>query len=55
MRWNDDYFPFTEPSLELEIFYNGQWMEVLGSGAIHPGVFENSGIPGSQGKHHDFT
>lgn len=23
----DEYFPFTEPSFELEIFYNGDWME----------------------------
>ncbi len=27
-RWIDEYFPFTEPSFELEIFYNGDWMEV---------------------------
>ena len=27
------YFPFTEPSVELEIFYNEDWMEVLGCGA----------------------
>ena len=33
MRWLDEYFPFTEPSLELEIFYNDDWMEVLGCGA----------------------
>ena len=34
-RWIDEYFPFTEPSFELEIFYNGDWMEVLGCGVIH--------------------
>ena len=33
MRWLDEYFPFTEPSLELEIFYQDDWMEVLGCGA----------------------
>lgn len=27
-RWNEDYFPFTEPSLELEVFYEGAWLEV---------------------------
>ena len=42
-RWNDDYFPFTEPSFELEIFYNGDWMEVLGCGVIHSGVMDNVG------------
>eukprot|EP00962_Isochrysis_galbana_P046128 scaffold18435_cov113-Isochrysis_galbana.AAC.10 len=39
-RWIDEYFPFTEPSFELEIFYNGDWMEVLGCGVIHSGVLE---------------
>jgi phenylalanyl-tRNA synthetase alpha subunit len=35
MRWRDDYFPFTEPSFELEILFNGKWLEVLGCGVIH--------------------
>ncbi len=30
-RWIDAYFPFTLPSFELEIFYNNQWLEVLGN------------------------
>jgi len=38
MRWSPDYFPFTDPSLELEINYNGEWMEILGSGVIYDGV-----------------
>ena len=42
MRWNDDYFPFTDPSFELEIFYNGEWLEVLGSGVILDGVLQNA-------------
>jgi len=40
-RWIDEYFPFTEPSFELEIYYQGDWMEVLGCGVIHSGVLEN--------------
>jgi phenylalanyl-tRNA synthetase alpha chain len=43
MRWVDAYFPFTEPSLELEIFYNNEWLEVLGSGVIADKVMLNAG------------
>ena len=42
-QWRDDYFPFTEPSFELDIYYNGDWMEVLGCGVIHSGVLDNVG------------
>lgn len=42
-RWVDAYFPFTEPSLELEIYFRGEWMEVLGCGVIHPDILTNSG------------
>lgn len=31
-RWVEAYFPFTEPSYELEIFFNNEWLEVLGCG-----------------------
>lgn len=37
-RWNDDFFPFTQPSFELEIYHNNEWMEVLGCGVIHEQV-----------------
>ena len=42
MRWVYDHFPFTDPSLELEIFYKGDWLEIVGSGVIHEGVMTNS-------------
>ena len=35
MRWGEDYFPFTDPSFELEIHFNGDWLEVLGCGIVH--------------------
>jgi phenylalanyl-tRNA synthetase alpha chain len=44
MRWRDDYFPFTEPSYELDIFYEDDWLEVLGCGVIHHEVLQNAGL-----------
>lgn len=45
IRFRPSFFPFTEPSAEIDISYNGSdWIEVLGSGVIHPNVLENVGI-----------
>jgi len=40
-RWIDCYFPFTHPSWELEIFHNGSWFEVLGSGLLEQKILQN--------------
>lgn len=45
IRFRPSYFPFTEPSAEVDIRINkGPWMEVLGSGIVHPSVFKAVGI-----------
>ena len=45
-RWNDEYFPFTHPSWEIEVFYEGEWLEVLGCGIIEQKVIENAQVKG---------
>lgn len=47
-RWNPDYFPFTEPSYEMEIYLKNRWLEVLGSGIVHKDVLVNAGIDPKQ-------
>jgi len=39
-RWVEAYFPFTTPSLELEIYFNDDWLEVLGCGVIQQPILE---------------
>lgn len=34
MRWIEGSFPFTEPSYELEVYFNNQWVEMLGCGEV---------------------
>jgi len=43
-RFNQDTFPYTDPSLEMEIELGGRWVEVLGSGVVHRKVLENLGV-----------
>lgn len=49
VRWREDYFPFTAPSFELDVQFNGAWMEVLGCGVIHDQVMRNAGRPDKHG------
>ncbi len=53
VRFRASYFPFTEPSMEVDIGWNrksgelgqgGDWLEILGSGMVHPRVLANVGI-----------
>ena len=44
VRFRPSYFPFTEPSAEVDIRGERGWLEVLGSGMVHPKVLESCGI-----------
>ena len=53
VRFRSSYFPFTEPSMEVDIGWNrktgelgrgGDWLEILGSGMVHARVLANCGI-----------
>lgn len=49
MRFRPSYFPFTEPSAEVDIAWqqpdgSTRWLEVLGCGMVHPDVLRNCGI-----------
>ncbi|EHA22672.1 hypothetical protein ASPNIDRAFT_55517 [Aspergillus niger ATCC 1015] len=45
VRWVEAYFPFTSPSWELEVFWQGDWLEVLGCGVIKQELLINSDVP----------
>lgn len=44
IRFRGSYFPFTEPSMEVDVYFRGKWLEVLGCGMVDPRVLEMSGI-----------
>ena len=39
LRFRPSYFPFVEPGLEVDIYFGGKWLEVMGAGMVHPSVF----------------
>jgi len=48
IRFNPDTFPYTYPSLEMEINKNGVWLEVAGAGVVKDSVLENFGVNSSK-------
>lgn len=45
IRWVEAYFPFTSPSWELEVFWQGDWLEILGCGVTKQELYMNAGVP----------
>ena len=43
VRWIEAYFPFTSPSFEVEVLYQGKWLEILGCGVVQQLTFDNAG------------
>ena len=43
LRFRPSFFPFTEPSVEVDVEFNGTWLEMGGAGMVHPNVFKNVG------------
>jgi phenylalanyl-tRNA synthetase alpha chain len=48
IRLRPSYFPFTEPSCEVDALYEGRWIELLGAGMVHPNVFRAVGYDPEQ-------
>jgi len=49
VRFRPSYFPFTEPSAEIDMMFTsgrgkGKWLEISGSGQVHPTVVRNFGL-----------
>ena len=48
LRFRPHFFPFTEPSVEVDLWWEsergGRWLEIMGAGMVHPNVFRNSDV-----------
>ncbi|RJG40140.1 phenylalanine--tRNA ligase subunit alpha [Motilimonas pumila] len=44
IRFRPSYFPFTEPSAEVDVLGKNGWLEILGCGMVHPNVLKSVGI-----------
>jgi phenylalanyl-tRNA synthetase alpha chain len=44
VRFRPSFFPFTEPSAEIDMKFKGGWLEISGSGQVHPTVVRNFGL-----------
>ena len=44
VRFRASYFPFPEPSAEVDVQWRGRWLEVMGCGMVDPAVLEGMGL-----------
>jgi phenylalanyl-tRNA synthetase alpha chain len=44
VRFRPSFFPFTEPSAEIDMMFKGRWLEISGAGQVHPTVVRNFGL-----------
>jgi phenylalanyl-tRNA synthetase alpha chain len=44
VRWIEAYFPFTSPSFEVEVFFGGKWLEILGCGVVKQRTLDMSSM-----------
>jgi len=44
IRFRPSFFPFTEPSVEVDMRWKGKWLEMGGAGLVHPNVFKSVSI-----------
>ena len=44
IRFRPSYFPFTEPSAEIDMKFKDRWLEISGAGQVHPAVVRNFGL-----------
>lgn len=44
VRFRPSFFPYTEPSVEVDVYYRSEWLEVGGAGMVHPHVLARGGV-----------
>jgi phenylalanyl-tRNA synthetase alpha chain len=54
VRWIEAYFPFTSPSFEVEVFFRGKWLEILGSGVIRQTTLDTASSYSSLDEKHRY-
>lgn len=48
IRFRPSFFPYTEPSVEVDVWYRDEWLEVGGAGMVHPHVLARGGVDSEQ-------